>query len=140
MKALIFLGIQIRKKILLLVLSMTVFINNTSGQVIDVYAVFNDSARMAGQCAGNIYLQGIDTISTTAIEVKIGSSEIDTLAVFKVFDLNDLSALPTGFSYTRNGNMAILQVFSFEKLWTYYCQVRIKSGALWGQPYQFITN
>jgi hypothetical protein len=131
-------GIKIKWLMVLFILSAMPF-SNIRAQ--NAYAVFSDTARAASSLQGIFYINEVDTLNTSQVEVSVCSSEGDTSAVYQVVDFDNGAGLPTGFSYSRNGDRIAIEVSATAVLWTYHCSVRIKdSGGVWGNSLHFITN
>ena len=125
---------------LLILFPLVCAFKKATAQDFSAHAVFSDSARDAGYLQGEFLVNDLDTVNTTDLEVMVGSAQNDTLAVFQVMEFDNVTGLPPGFSYLRSGNNVVINVASAVPLWTYYCQVRIKSSGTWSDPYRFITN
>jgi hypothetical protein len=131
-------GIKSKWLMVLFILSAMPF-SNIRAQ--NAYAVFSDTARAASSLQGIFYINEVDTLNTSQLEISVGIFEGDTSAVYQVVNFDNGAGLPTGFSYSRNGDRVAIEVSAAAVLWTYHCSVRIKdSGGVWGIPLHFITN
>jgi hypothetical protein len=137
----VFLLDYLKFPIILIILFFHTLTVLSQSSVFNAYAVFSDTARAASSLQGTFYINEVDTLNTSQLEISVGISEGDTSAVYQVVDFDNGAGLPTGFSYSRNGDRIAIEVSAAAVLWTYHCSVRIKdSGGVWGIPLHFITN
>ena len=107
----------------------------------DAYAVFSDSSREQNQFSGSIHIGHVDTLSTSQIEITIGTAENDTTLLNLLVDFDNPASLPQGFAYYRNKDDFIIDVSGPHASWTYFCRMRIKDPqGNWSAPYFFLAN
>ena len=104
------------------------------------YGIFIDSARAIDQMAGEIMISGIDSTTTTAIEIKIGNMEDDYSSLNQVIDFDPSGTLPSGFSYSRIKDQIVIGVSSAQPAWTYFCEIRVQNNSTWSNPIKFLCN
>ena len=141
MKNLSFLPYYLLYVLLLPVLLLTA--RHASGQSnsIYAYAVFSDSSREQNQFSGSIHIGHVDTLSTSQIEITIGTAENDTTLLNLLVDFDNPASLPQGFAYYRNKDDVIIDVSGPHPAWTYFCRMRIKDPqGNWSAPYFFLAN
>lgn len=87
------------------------------------------------------FIEIADTNDVAQVEIKLGSAEGQNDLVSHIFDFDETSGLPAGFSYLRSGSKVTVGTNDFTDMSTYFGAVRVKSaGGSWSDPYTFITN
>jgi len=82
-----------------------------------------------------------DTLLVSQIELGIGTAFNSNDVLSYIFEFDQSTGLPSGYSYLRNGTMVNLGIGEMDFSPLVYVQVRIKSlGNIWSDWYQFVSN
>jgi len=87
------------------------------------------------------YVEVPDSNAVSQIELTLGSDATQTDIFNHTFDYDVTAGLPSGFSFSRNGNKVYLGLGTFPDPSVYYAKVRLKNSAgAWSDYYEFYGN
>ena len=103
-------------------------------------SVTDASASHSG-ASSTYYVLLSDTVNVSQIETQLGSSSGQSDILNHIFDYDVSTGLPSGYTYSRQGNKLFLGVSSLTANEIYYGTVRVKNtSGTWSSAYSFITN
>lgn len=104
----------------------------------DAYAYFVTSGANTN---GYFNIELASSADVNSIKVRLGSTQNEFDLIDHVFEFDITSGLPSGFTFSRNGNSCILGIGLLDKPDTIFGEVSIEdSNGHWSDPYQFISN
>lgn len=101
----------------------------------------NDAAASHTGTTTTYYIMLSDTANVSQIETQLGSSSGQVDILNHTFNYDVSTGLPSGYTYSRQGNKLTLAIANLTLNEIYYGSVRVKnSSGTWSSPYSFITN
>ena len=87
------------------------------------------------------YVEVPDSNAVSQIELTLGSDATQTDIFNHTFDYDVTTGLPSGYSFSRNGNKVYLGLGTFPDPSVYYAKVRLKNNSgTWSDYYEFYGN
>lgn len=107
----------------------------------DAYVVMDDASAPGTLYAATYFVFLSDTVSASQIEIKLGTNSGLTDVMTYTYNYDVASGLPSGYTYSREGNKLTLVIGNYTERNTYFGSVRIKNtSGSWSSPFNFITN
>ena len=115
-----------------------IFSSCSHAQVNDATLMLNTISSSQVQCS--VQIEVSDT-NLTAIEIGLGSEKNLTDLLLQEFEFDETNGLPSGMSYSRQGNIISIGVGSLDAQNYYFGKVRVKNSSLiWSDYYEFLQN
>jgi len=92
-----------------------------------------------GMC--NVFVLLEDTLDLSNIEVSLGSKGSSTDIVDHIFSFDQITGLPTGFSYLRTNMQVFLGLGDLDLPAAFNAKVRLKNSAgNWSSWFEYVSN
>ncbi|MBK7853678.1 MAG: hypothetical protein IPJ79_01095 [Bacteroidetes bacterium] len=107
----------------------------------DAYLNMDDAAAPGTLYAGTYIVFLTDTSNVSQIEIALGTGTGLSDVMTQIYNYDVTSGLPSGYTYTREGNKLTLGIGNYTEYNTYFGSVRIKNvSGTWSSSFNFITN